>query len=66
MIIAGVCAESGVEWAEIDITTDPARYEQYWEQIPVTLVDGEQHDYWRVEADRLRAVLAAPPGRGRA
>ena len=31
--------------------------EQYGEQIPVTFVDGRQHDYWRVDEARLRAAL---------
>jgi hypothetical protein len=25
--------------------------------IPVTLIDGVQHDFWRVSEQRLRAVL---------
>jgi hypothetical protein len=29
--------------------------------IPVTLIDGEQHDFWRVSEPRLRAALTAPP-----
>jgi hypothetical protein len=29
----------------------------YADQIPVTFVDGRQHDFWRVDADRLRATL---------
>jgi len=29
--------------------------------IPVTLIDGVQHDFWRVSEQRLRAALAAPP-----
>ena len=31
--------------------------ERYAEMIPVTLVDGLQHDYWRVDPARLRAAL---------
>jgi hypothetical protein len=30
----------------------------YGEQIPVTFVDGVQHDFWRVDAQRLRAALS--------
>jgi hypothetical protein len=30
-------------------------------EIPVTLVDGKQHDFWRVDEARLRAALAARP-----
>jgi len=36
---------------------DPALQERYWEQIPVTLVDGKQHDFWRVDETRLRRAL---------
>ncbi|HEY8480898.1 MAG TPA: glutaredoxin family protein, partial [Spirillospora sp.] len=30
----------------------------YWEQIPVTFVNGVQHDFWRVDENRLRAAIA--------
>jgi hypothetical protein len=53
-----VCADLGVSWDEVDITTDPELDARYREQIPVTLVDGRQHDFWRVDAGRLRAALA--------
>ncbi len=58
-VIATVCAELNVAWEELDIETDPGLYDQYWEQIPVTLVDGAQHDFWRVDAGRLREALQA-------
>ena len=35
----------------------PWLHRRYGEQIPVTFVDGEQHDFWRVDAARLRAAL---------
>ncbi|NYJ73515.1 glutaredoxin family protein [Allobranchiibius huperziae] len=57
-VIAAVAADTGVGWVEISILDDPALREQYAEQIPVTLVDGAQHDYWRVDEKRLRAALA--------
>ena len=52
-------AELGVEFDELSILDDPDLQERYWEQIPVTLVDGEQHDFWRVSESRLRAALGA-------
>jgi glutaredoxin len=58
-VIARVAAEVGVAWEERSIEHDAALAEQYWEQIPVTLVDGRQHDYWRVDESRLRAALEA-------
>lgn len=56
-VIARVCADLGVEWAEVDITSDDELYRRFWEQIPVTFVDGEQHDFWKVDEARLRAAL---------
>ena len=56
-----VTAELGVGWEETSIDVDPELRERYADQIPVTLVDGRQHDYWRVDETRLRAALALPP-----
>ncbi len=58
-VVAAVAAEVGVGWEEHSILDDPALQERYAEQIPVTLVDGQPHDFWRVSADRLRAALTA-------
>ncbi len=58
-VIAAVCAEAGVAWEEVSILDDPRLADLYWEQIPVTIVDGHVLDIWRVEAGRLRAALAA-------
>ena len=57
-VVRAVCAELGVGWTEIDITVDPELFEKYGEQIPVTFVDGRQHDFWRVDPARLRKALA--------
>jgi glutaredoxin len=56
-VVRKVAEELGVGWTELDITQDEALAEQYWEQIPVTLVDGRRHDFWRVDETRLRAAL---------
>ena len=32
-------------------------------ELPITLVDGRQHDYWRVSESRLRTALQAEPAR---
>lgn len=57
-VIARVCADVGTAYDEVDITTDPDLVRRYGEQIPVTFVDGAQHDFWRVDEVRLRAALA--------
>lgn len=59
-VVAQVCAELGEEYAEVDITADPELLGRFGEEIPVTFVDGVQHDFWRVDGRRLRAALAAP------
>lgn len=58
-IITTVCTQLGEDFEERDITADPDLLEQYSEQIPVVFVDGAQHDFWRVDADRLRTALGA-------
>jgi hypothetical protein len=58
-VVSRVTADLGVGWEERSILDDPALHERYWEQIPVTLVDGEQHDFWRVSEDRLRSALTS-------
>ena len=56
-VIARVTAELGVGWTERDITASQDDLAQYADMIPVTFVDGVQHDFWRVSADRLRTAL---------
>ncbi len=63
-VVEQVCDELGESFDEVDITTGPdaeALTRAYGEEIPVTFVDGLQHDFWRVDPGRLRAALGAPP-----
>ncbi len=55
-VIQRVVAETGDDFAEVDIDSheDLARYT---DEVPVTFVDGRQHDYWRVDDGRLRSAL---------
>lgn len=48
-----------VQVEERSILDDPALYEQWWEKIPVVLIDGQMHAHWRVASDRLAAALIA-------
>ena len=56
-VIERVCADLAESYDEVDITADEALLARYGEEIPVTLVDGRQHDFWRVDETRLRAAL---------
>ncbi|HEU5027487.1 MAG TPA: glutaredoxin family protein [Spirillospora sp.] len=57
-IIERVASELDVPWDERDITRSEEDTREYWEQIPVTLINGVQHDFWRVDEGRLRAAIA--------
>lgn len=56
-VISRVADELSVAWQERDISRSADDLRAYGEQIPVTLIDGVQHDFWRVSEDRLRAAL---------
>jgi hypothetical protein len=58
-VVSRVALDLGVGWVEYDINDDPALKEDYWDTIPVTLVDGRRHDFWKVDEERLRAALTA-------
>jgi glutaredoxin len=57
-LVAEVCAQTGDGWARVDIDQDDDLSARFTEQVPVTFVDGAQHDFWRVDPDRLRSALA--------
>lgn len=56
-VVERVCADLGTSYDEVDITTSPELMNAYADQIPVTFVDGKQHDFWRVDEARLRRAL---------
>ncbi len=51
-------AELGFGYDELDVDADRDRRNEYSDRVPVILIDGKEHGYWRVEADRFRAALA--------
>jgi hypothetical protein len=71
-VISRVAADLGVAWEERDITRSERDLLDYSDMIPVTLINGVQHDFWRVSENRLRSALAllargsTPPPRGQA
>lgn len=59
IVVARVAGDLDVSWEERDITASADDLERYSELVPVTLIDGVQHDFWRVSEQRLRAALSA-------
>jgi len=57
VVLARVAADAGEAWTEVDITGDDELEEEYGFRIPVLLLDGREHGYWRVEEERLRNDL---------
>jgi len=57
-VVAAVCAEVGERYEVVMIDEDPQLAERFTDEVPVTFVDGRQHDFWRVDPQRLRAALS--------
>lgn len=53
----GVNASVQVRVEEENILEDDALFEKYSEEIPVLLVNGKVHNYWRIDPIRLRDAL---------
>lgn len=60
-VIVRVADELDVGWEERSILDIEDPDPMWWEQLPITLVDGRQHDYWRVSESRLRSALTDTP-----
>jgi glutaredoxin len=61
-VVEEVCSELGESYVEISVDDDPDLRRRYGDEVPVTLVDGAQHDFWRVDPARLRTALTRSAG----
>ena len=57
-VVAAAAAETGTSWVERDVDSSEALADEYGDRVPVLLLDGKEHAYWRVDPERLRAALA--------
>lgn len=55
--VARICGELAVGWEAVDVDSDPELRSEYGDRVPVILVDGREHGFWRVEEPRLRKAL---------
>jgi glutaredoxin len=55
--VESIAAESGATWSAVDVDADLDDRAEYGDRVPVILVDGVEHGYYRVEPDRLRRAL---------
>jgi glutaredoxin len=52
-----LAAELGFGYEELDVDADQARRNEYSDRVPVILIDGKEHGYWRVEEARFRKAI---------
>jgi hypothetical protein len=57
--VAASDAAPSISLDELSILDDEALAERYGEEIPVLLIDGRMHAYWRVDPVRLKTALLA-------
>ncbi|MEV2239104.1 glutaredoxin family protein [Micromonospora sp. NPDC049891] len=55
-----VVAVTGDRWTERDVSGDVEMEREYGDRLPVVLLDGREHGYWRVEEERLLRDLTTP------
>ncbi|MBQ1026946.1 MULTISPECIES: glutaredoxin family protein [unclassified Micromonospora] len=55
-----VVAVTGDRWTERDVSGDVELEREYGDRLPVVLLDGREHGYWRVEEERLLRDLTTP------
>jgi glutaredoxin len=57
-----IAADTGEQWTKVDVTDSIELERDYGDRVPVLLLDGGEHGYWRIEEERLLRDLARPPG----
>jgi glutaredoxin len=53
----GVARHIQVNLVEHDILVDEELWNKYSEEVPVLLINGKVHNYWRIDPVRLRGAL---------
>lgn len=60
-VVTAAAAEAGVPLEVRDVDADPADLERWSQLVPVVLLDGKQHAFWKVDERRLRRALHLRP-----
>ena len=55
-----LAAELGFGLDLLDVDADRQRANEYSDRVPVILIDGAEHGYWRLEEQRFRTALRRP------
>jgi hypothetical protein len=52
-VLARIHDATGEDWVEIDVDSSDELAYEYGDRVPVVLLDGAEHGYWRVDEPRL-------------
>lgn len=56
-VLRRLAGELGFGYEELDVDAEQDRRAEYSDRVPVILIDGKEHGYWRVEEPRFRKAL---------
>jgi glutaredoxin len=56
-LLRRLAAELGFAYREVDVDASSVLRDEYSDRVPVILVDGKEHGYWRVEEFRFRTAV---------
>ncbi len=56
--LRALSSELGFGYREVDVDASQVLRDTYSDRVPVILLDGREHGYWRLEEERLRKALA--------
>ena len=57
-LLRRLATELGFGYREVDVDASKALRDEFSDRVPVVLIDGKEHGYWRVEEPRFRKALA--------
>jgi glutaredoxin len=57
-LLRQLAGELGFGYREVDVDASAVLQNEFSDRVPVILIDGKEHGYWRVEEPRFRKALA--------
>jgi glutaredoxin len=57
-LLRRLSGELGFGYREADVDASTVLRDEYGDRVPVILIDGKEHGYWRVEEARFRKAVA--------
>jgi len=56
-VVEAVCAETQVQWQEVNVDLDPELQSRYGDEVPVVRVDDATVGFWHIDPVQVRAAL---------